>query len=309
MRRTLGLLIVLALLAGCSNASSWPFGQPPKEPSPTIVPSATSEPTRTPLPSSTPTPSATPTPTCQNPAGTVLETSYIGGVVREPFNVRVFLPPCYEVSEQDYPVLYLLHGSPYDETHWDQLGADEVAGAAMQEGSWPPFIMVMPYATTILFTGTDGGEWSYEGEFVQGLVPWTDQNFRTRADPTMRGFAGISRGGIWALEITLLHADLIDSVAAVSPAFMMNAARPMYDPFELIYRGEPRPHRILLVAGEADWARQDTERFSQALDLLGISHELIIVPGKHEDETWSQIMEEVLGFFASAWNEGSGSAQ
>jgi enterochelin esterase-like enzyme len=219
--------------------------------------------------------------------------------------VRVFLPPCYEASDQDYPTLYLLHGSPYDETHWDELGADEVAGAAMRDGTWPPFIIVMPYATTILFTGTDGGEWSYEGEFVQGVIPWTDANYRTRAEPAMRGFAGISRGGIWSLEISLLYPHLIDSVAALSPAFMMNRARPMYDPFELIYRGEPRPRRILLVAGDEDWARPDTERFSQALELLGISHELQIVPGNHSDETWSQIMEDVLGFFASSWMDES----
>jgi enterochelin esterase-like enzyme len=300
MKHALGLLAALLMLAGCAGSSS-PDGQTPKEPSPTVVPSATAPPSQTPLPTATQTPSATPTPECQNPAGTVVETSYVGAVVREPFNIRVFLPPCYEVSGQDYPTLYLLHGSPYDETHWDELGADEVAGAAMQDGSWPPFIIVMPYATTILFTGTDGGEWSYEGEFVQGVIPWTDQNFRTRREPTMRGFAGISRGGIWSLEISLLYPSLIDSVAAISPAFMMNLARPMYDPFELIYRGEPRPERILLVAGEDDWARQDTERFSQALDSLGIAHELQIVPGNHRDETWSPIMEEVLGFFASAW--------
>jgi enterochelin esterase-like enzyme len=231
----------------------------------------------------------------------MVQTSYIGAVIREPINVRIFLPPCYENTQVDYPTLYLLHGKPYNESHWDDLGADEAASTAMQDGSWPSFIIVMPFAPDVLFSGTDGGTWSYEAEFVQGLVPWVDSTYRTITHPYWRGFAGISRGAIWSLEISLFYPDLIDSVGALSPAFALNLGRPMYDPFQLLLRGEPRPQRIFLMAGETDWARQDTERFSQALDSFGIPHQLMISPGAHEDATWSQIMYEVLEFFADAW--------
>ena len=293
------------MLSACVMATPSPELPTPGPPSATPVPSPTATITPTPLPSGTPTPSPTPTPQCLSPEGSVVSTSYIGAVIREPINVRIFLPPCYEITQLDYPTLYLLHGYPYDESHWDELGADELASAAMQDSSWPPFILVMPYSPTILFTGTDGGSWSYEGEFVQGLVPWIDSNYRTISHPYWRGFAGISRGGIWSLEVAFLHPDLIDSVAALSPAFALNLGRPMYDPFRLIYRGEPRPQRIFLMAGDTDWARQDTERFSQALDLLGIDYELVISPGKHQDETWRQVVPEVLAFFATAW-QGEG---
>jgi len=301
MKRSIGLLLGLVMISACTNASPSPATELLAMPSSTAVPSGTHPFTRTPPPAHTPTPSVTPTPECQNPTGFVVETTYVGSVIREPFNVRIFLPPCYEASQQTYPTLYLLHGSPFDETHWDELGADEVAGAAMQDGTWPPFIIVMPYAPTILFTGTDGGSWSYEAEFVNGLVPWVDSNYRTITYPYWRGFAGISRGGVWALEIALRYPNVIDSVAALSPALAYNRGRPEFDPFQLIYRGTPRPQRILLMAGDEDWARGETERLSQALELLDIPHRLMISPGGHEDETWSRIMQDVLEFFATAW--------
>jgi enterochelin esterase-like enzyme len=235
----------------------------------------------------------------------VEDASYTGAVLGESINVRLFLPPCYEVSETSYPALYLLHGWPYDETHWDILGAVQTAAQKMVDGSWPPFILVMPYAPTLLFTGTDGGSWSYEGEFVDGLVPWVDASYRTIPEPTARGFAGISRGGIWSLEVSLLHPDVVDAVAALSPAFAYNQGREAYDPFRLLYRGEPRPQHLLLTAGETDWAREETIRFSQQLDLFAIEHELLITPGSHGDETWMQVMEEVLGFFAAIWEVDS----
>ncbi len=298
MKHTFGLLLGLVMLSGCVQTTPSP-GLPSPNP-----PTVTASFTPTPVHTGTPTPSPTATPQCQSPEGSMVQTSYVGAVIREPINVRIFLPPCYENTESSYPTLYLLHGWPYDESHWDELGADELALAAMQDGTWPPFILVMPYAPTILFTGTDGGSWSYEGEFLQGLVPWIDSNYRTITHPYWRGFVGISRGGIWSLEVALLHPDVIDSVAALSPAFALNLGRPMYDPFRLILRGEPRPDRIFLMAGDTDWARQDTERFSQALDSLGIPHELVISPGKHQDETWRQVVPEVLAFFADAWQEG-----
>jgi enterochelin esterase-like enzyme len=298
----LGVRILLGciLLSACANATSSPGAQPSKPPTTTPVPSATTRLTNTPLPTRTSTPRSTEIP-CEHPTGLMVQTTYPGDVVREPIDVRILLPPCYESSGMDYPTLYLLHGKPFDESHWDDLGADEMAGEAMQNGDWPPFIIVMPFAPDILFSGTDGCSWSYEEEIVEGLVPWVDKNYRTIADPQWRGFAGISRGGVWVLEIALLHPYLFDSIAALSPALAMNMARPNYDPFELAFRGTGVPQRILLMAGETDWARGETERFSQTLDSLKIPHELIIVTGDHQDETWRQAMEEVLTFFIDAW--------
>ena len=37
-------------------------------------------------------------------------------------NYAVFLPPDYEHSTRDYPVLFLLHGAGDDQTGWVQFG-------------------------------------------------------------------------------------------------------------------------------------------------------------------------------------------
>ena len=48
----------------------------------------------------------------------------------------VYLPPSYDTSERDYPVLYLLHGAGDDHTGWVQFGEIlHIADKAILEGS------------------------------------------------------------------------------------------------------------------------------------------------------------------------------
>ncbi len=257
------------------------------------APLSTAEPSATPPPSSTP--------ACAESAGRIEAFTYSGVVVDEAVPVRVYFPPCYEAGETRYPVAYLLHGKPYDESHWDELGVGSAADQGIASGEWPPFLLVLPLQPEPIFTNSDGGPWSYEEELIEGLVPFVDGTFRTDPRAEARALVGISRGGIWALEIGFRNPSIFATVGALSPALSVNHARLEFDPFQLARQAEELPAQVLLVAGDSDWARGATERLAATLTESGRSVTLEIVPGAHEDPTWRAALERVLSFLSSAW--------
>lgn len=216
--------------------------------------------------------------------------------------VRVALPPCHENLAPDLPALYLLHGLPFDERQWDELGADELAAERIAEGAWPPFVLVMPLQPEPLFTQSDGGPGSYEDELLHGLLPFVEAAYGLDPRPQARALAGISRGGVWALAVGLRHPEVFGGVAGLSPALSVNRARPAYDPLAFAQAGGPFPPRIFLTAGERDWARWGTERLSRTLVQAGAEHAWILAPGGHDRELWAAVLEPVLGYLVEGWS-------
>lgn len=226
-------------------------------------------------------------------------------MLREDIPVHVYLPPCYESNTERYPVLYLLHGYPYDETHWLRLGIDELVTAGITAGAWPPFLMVMPLQPQPLFTGSDGGPGSYEEEFLLALVPAVERRYRVIQRASARGLAGISRGGVWALEIGFRNPEVVGALAALSPALEVNLPRPPYDPLLLAAEAERLPGAIFIAAGHGEPdVRKLTTRLSETLESSGIIHRLLVVPGGHVEETWQRLMGPMMMYFVRAWTSG-----
>jgi enterochelin esterase-like enzyme len=302
----LGLILIIALVL---------LPRPLREtPPPTLTPTITPTPTATPLPTHTPTATHTPTPTptitptptpaCTETTGQVREESYASPTTGLEGTYQVYLPPCYDFptyAKRRYPVLYLLHGWPYYQAQWDGLGADEAADVGIQAGTLPPFIMIMPIAREGFYIGTSGGDNSFEGRMVNDLIPHVDATYRTLAGREGRAIGGISRGGVWALEIAFMHAGLFSAVGAHSPALSVNLAPQPYDPFYLLAGPSVGMLRIYLSTGDADWTKESTEELHQALDGQSIAHRFVVHPGSHTKTLWEANMVEYLAFYAADW--------
>lgn len=298
------LAALATLLAACASAPATIRIAPTQAPAVYVAaPTSTAiPPTLTPRPSPTASPTAF---VCDEAGGQIIETTYVGVIASGEIPLRVYLPPCYDKVGDSYPSLILLHGKPFTESHWDELGADEVVDVGIRLGSWPPFILIMPLQPEPLFSETDGGPGSYEAELMQGLLPYVEERFRTIRAPQARGIAGISRGGIWALEIGFRNPAAFGAVAALSPALAVNYTRPAYNPLEIARLGAaPLPARIFLGAGDIDWAQAKTVALAEALTAHGITPELEIVPGDHMSATWQALMPGMFKYLTSAW-EGS----
>jgi enterochelin esterase-like enzyme len=300
------LVTGLSLLLGACTVAQAPAATSPARPPEVYVPTATS--TSVP-PTPTSTPSPTPEPTafvCDEPGGRVIETAYPGAILAEAIPVSVYVPPCYDRVAESYPSVILLHGKPISAANWPDLGAVRLVDEGIREGTWRPFIMIMPLQPEPLFSQTDGGAGSYEAELMQGLLPFVESTFRTSREPHGRAIGGISRGGVWALEIGFRHPDVFGAVVALSPALALNYARPDYDPLEIAQLGAVvLPPQIFLGAGEGDWARTKTVALADALGAHGETPELEIVPGDHLAPTWEKLMPGMFRFLAAVWGSPS----
>ena len=150
-------------------------------------------------------------------------------------------------------------------------------------------------------TTTAGGDRSLEGQIINDLIPPIDSTYRTRATRDGRAIGGISRGGVWSLEIGFRHADMFAAVGGHSPALKYNLAPEAYDPFYLLDHPGVPELRIYLDAGDTDWALEDTQALHEALDAKGIPNQFVVHSGGHSDSLWDASVGEYLAFYAAGW--------
>ncbi len=228
--------------------------------------------------------------------------SFFSEAIGEEIRYLVHLPPCYfHYKDRAFPTLYLLHGWPLDEYHWDALGVDEVADDWVSRQLAGPFIIVLPGADSNgRYVHSSGGDYSFEGMLVGELVPLIDKSYRTWREPQGRAIGGISRGGVWSLEIALRHADVFGAAGGHSPALALNRPLPQYDPF-LIVAEEMPDVRIYLDAGDSDWARTSTARFYELLVEKDAEAVYKIHEGAHVDELWQGAVPDYVAFYTRLW--------
>lgn len=136
--------------------------------------------------------------------------------------VTVYLPPGYEESEQNYPVIYYLHGFTWSDSLMisvDQF--DKLLDKAIATKKIRPVIVVMPDQHT-LYRGSWYTNSSLTGKWADftgtDLVRFIDNNYRSIKDSESRGIAGHSMGGQGAIKMGMLFPDVFSSVYALSPA-------------------------------------------------------------------------------------------
>lgn len=311
------MILLSGFLAGCQGlevegASNPPMAAAPAaevaevavaalSPEMTALPTSTS--TLSPTPTPTPLPSPTPTPfSCPYLRGRTESASLVSTTMREQVRFLVHLPPCYDdYPDKTFPVLYMLHGWPLDERHWIILGLDVLMDDWISRGIIGPFIVVLPGVSSDgLYVNSSGGAWSFEGMFVDELLPLVDQTYRTWRSPAGRAIGGISRGGVWALEIALRHQDLFSIAGGHSPALALNRPMPQYDPFLLVKQGVTGM-RIYLDAGKLDWARASTLQFYDLLVEYKADVTYQVHEGGHVDALWQGGMADYVDFYTLTW--------
>jgi len=131
----------------------------------------------------------------------------------------VYLPPDYDYSQRNYPIVYLLHGYTDDNTGWLQFGEiDHYADKAIAAGIIPPMIIVMPNGDSSWYINSYDGKEKYEDFFVKEFMPNIEKTFRIRAEKKYRGIAGLSMGGYGTLFYAIKYPELFAAAAPLSAA-------------------------------------------------------------------------------------------
>ena len=288
LRQAIFTTIIITLLLGPSACAA------PTEIPPTVTVTAP-PPTATFTPSPIP-PTATPTPLgCLTQPGR-LETGVVNST-DPPQEYTIYLPPCYDqLTDQRYPVLYLLHGQTYTMDQWIRLGVPQTVDEMFFSGESVPFIVVFPNDDLWnLIAGTRFGE-----RLINALIPHIDAAYRTLPDRDHRALGGLSRGGGWTAEVGFGNPQLFGSLGMHSPAVFNGEGIRVAKVLRAIPQ-ENRP-RLWVDVGDRDRELKSILEFAAELELADYPHEYHFYVGDHSELYWSAHVQEYLTWYAAPWN-------
>lgn len=144
------------------------------------------------------------------------------GTVRK---MQVYTPPGY-TSDEQYPVLYLLHGIGGDETEWQRFATPDVLlDNLIADGKAEPMIVVMPNGRAQKNDRAEGNVFAsapafavFERDLLDDVIPTIEQRYSTYTDREHRALAGLSMGGGQSLNFGLGNLDSFAWVGGFSSA-------------------------------------------------------------------------------------------
>ena len=142
-----------------------------------------------------------------------------------PRDIVVWLPPGYQNSGKQYPVLYMHDGQNLFDPETSSFGvdwqADETCTQLIKAKKIQPPIMVGIYNTpdrTKEYLPGETGR-AYARFIVSDLKPFIDKHYRTKSDRDHTSIGGSSFGGICAFMLAWEHPTVFSKAICFSPAF------------------------------------------------------------------------------------------
>jgi enterochelin esterase family protein len=244
-----------------------------------------------------------------NSRSEVVVTSYPASIGEA--GVAVYLPEGYTTSQEEYPVLYLLHGSGDDETGWMTKGkAKAILDSLITNQLCPPMIVVMPNGyleQTGRYYAPESRLWmesTFEENF-SNLIAWTEAHYRTIADKQHRAIAGLSMGGFHTMHTAALLNQAFDYVGIFSALYvphtkqphnernieisaLAQSDKPAYQQTEALLREQfATPPQVYWIAcGVEDFLYEDNVIYRQYLDEQQYPYEYHESAGGHSWQNW-----------------------
>ena len=299
LRKLIFLLAISILLSSCSLA--------PRIEEPPVIPSLTSSATVPPLPTVTPwstktprpTKTATPTPlACWSQGGSLVADSVPSRLLPDPVAVLIYLPPCFaELTELDFPTLYLLHGQSFDQAQWVRLGFTAMADAWAASGNQPPFLIVMPR----IDAWDEPLDYPFGQAVVEEVIPYIEEHYRGRPEREWRKVGGISRGASWAVHLGIKYWETFSAFGGHSPPVFYDDAPSI--PYWLDAIPPEQMPSIYLDYAISDQSaiRRSANDLMEELDKRGIPYTFSTAPGAHNEAYWSSQMEDYFHFYLQGW--------
>ena len=260
------------------------------------------------------------------------ELSLTSKILKGERKYAIYLPPDYESSERNYPVLYLLHGAGDDQTGWIQFGEVlRIADASVVNGTATPMIIVMPDANSGergYFNSIDG-KWRYEDFFFEEFIPFIEGKYRIKSEKRYRAVAGLSMGGGGSFMYALHHPEMFSSAcplsAYVGPLSMDQAREGLirsgiegvsdealekyyqrHNAVELVNSMEEKEKnsvRWFIDCGDDDFLFEGNSLVHIAMKKREIRHEYRVRDGAHSWTYWRASLPKVLEFVSDAFHQ------
>ena len=217
----------------------------------------------------------------------------------------VYTPAEYELAKnakKRYPVLYLQHGMGEGETSWAIQGKmQHIMDNAIASGEAVPMIVVMESGDIKQPFGggnNQAGRSEYGASFypvlLNDLIPYIDQNFRTKSDRENRAMAGLSWGGHQTFDVVLQNLDKFAWLGTFSGAIFGLDVKTAYNGvFANADEFNKKIHYMYMNWGSDDFIKSGA--IVQQLRDLGIKVDSSESAGTgHEFLTWRRGLHEFI---------------
>ncbi len=235
------------------------------------------------------------------PHGTVTIHWYDSAVSGTRRRLHVYTPPGFGKAGRKYPVLYLLHGSGDNDSHWMLIGrANVIADNLLADGKIVPLLIVMPDGHVRERPAGDVDEKTrveirraFGRDLLQHVVPLVEANYPVRPEAASRAIAGLSMGSAQALSVGLGHTDKFAYIGGFSGALRRD------DPALASLRSDParandRLKLLWLGVGKEDFVLKSDQELDATLTEIGVRHEYHETEGAHRWSVWRRYLSEFL---------------
>ena len=240
------------------------------------------------------------------PHGKVTYTYYTSNAVGFDRPLCIYTPPGYDPSgNEEYPVLYLIHGMTDTYETWFKVGkVNNILDNLIAAGKARKMIVVMPYANPYPEMIRRGLAKAYDPmdtklttrEFNESVIPFVEANYKVMKNADGRAVAGFSLGGRQALACGLGNPDLFHYVCAFAPAVFGpeisgNFDNGTYAPASEINAGLKL---LWLSCGTSDFLYNSSMELDRNLKERGISYTTMYPGGGH---TWMNCRDYIAEVF------------
>lgn len=232
------------------------------------------------------------------PHGAIAAVYYDSSATGGERRMHVYTPPGYESGSARLPVLYLLHGGGDSDDSWSTVGrAGAILDNLIAAGKAVPMIVVMPaghISTEFRLTpGVRMGHDAFNDDLTKVVLPFVDAHYRTVADRNHRAIAGLSMGGLQALNIALDDSADFAYVGIFSSGWFPNTQKDEEDTDVKQFRTSGKPFLLFWVnAGQYDIALQNSDATVAILRKAGINVEQHQSGGFHAWNNWRDYLNQ-----------------
>jgi enterochelin esterase family protein len=213
----------------------------------------------------------------------------------------VYTPPGYDSGNENYPVLYLLHGAGGDEDAWSALGrANEILDNLIAQGKAKPMLIVMTngnaWQTSTLRNKPGIGaitresfsqfQGKFEESLVKDVVPYIEKNYRVIKNKDGRALAGLSMGGGHTITASIENPGTFGYIGVFSSG-IFNANADMAE-MEMKFAAlkSSGVKKYWVGCGVDDFVMDSNKRLLSVLEKTDFGHEYYESEGGHTWANW-----------------------
>lgn len=229
------------------------------------------------------------------PHGDVRMKRYFSTVTNSWRRFFVYTPPGYDSAvDQQYPVLYLLHGGGEDERGWATQGkTDLILDNLIASREAVPMLIVMMDGNVSASGGGFNEQWlrSFENELKRVVIPFVENNYRAAKDAGHRALAGLSMGGIQTLYAGVNNTDLFAYLGVFSSGWFGGQQTAAAQQYTFMKENATTINNNLkqfwiAMGGKEDIAYNNCQSMLQKFDELHIKYKYSEYPGGHTWPVW-----------------------